>query len=105
MSSMGASLQQDMGMMGSHQLGPIPPPHMQQQGGGPIHMQQQMGFQGGGDPQQQQQQQQQQQLDPAAQQALLEQVMNLTPEQIEHLPDEHRRQVLALQQQLRQGGL
>jgi hypothetical protein len=35
------------------------------------------------------------------QQALLAQVMNLTPEQIELLPAQQRAQVLALQQQMK----
>ncbi|KAK9823793.1 hypothetical protein WJX72_005536 [[Myrmecia] bisecta] len=41
------------------------------------------------------------QLGPAQQQALLQQVMNLTPQQIDILPPQQKAQVLALQQQMR----
>lgn len=41
-------------------------------------------------------------LSPEMEQALLQQVMSLTPEQINLLPPEQRNQVLQLQQMLRQ---
>ena len=40
-------------------------------------------------------------LEPDQQKALLQQVMNLTPEQIDSLPPEQRQQVLDLQQAFR----
>eukprot|EP01018_Ginkgo_biloba_P017405 Gb_06606 [translate_table: standard] len=52
-------------------------------------------------PPQQQQQASQMQLPPELEKALLQQVMSLTPEQINCLPPEQRQQVLQLQQMLR----
>eukprot|EP00873_Tetraselmis_striata_P043294 jgi/Tetstr1/463558/TSEL_008437.t1 len=101
-----------------HQQGGPPhmPPHMQQQqqqqqGGLPqMHMPpngQPMQIPQGAPPpgqgQGQGQGQPAQQLD-QSQQALLEQVMKLTPEQVAALPEQHKQQVLELQNRLRQQG-
>mmetsp|Transcript_10311 Transcript_10311/g.29426 ORF Transcript_10311/g.29426 Transcript_10311/m.29426 type:complete len:126 (+) Transcript_10311:2-379(+) len=72
-----------------------PPPHLQAGGGYQMPTGQ---MPGGGGPLPLQHQQ----LDPESQNALLQQVMSLTPQEIDVLPEEHKQQVYQLQQQLRQ---
>ncbi|CAL8467142.1 g6678 [Coccomyxa elongata] len=95
-----------------------PPGHMQQPDGQQYGMPQPQQPHYAQHPQQQQQQQQQQQMPPAqqtgpvqsnldedalAQQALIQQVMQLTPEQVAMLPPEQQAQVVALREALMQG--
>ncbi|KAK9832999.1 hypothetical protein WJX74_003969 [Apatococcus lobatus] len=97
--------QQQAGPDGAQYQQPFPGPTGQQPGQqqnpqGFVQQQQQQPQQQ--TPQSQQQQQQQQpQFGLAQQQALLQQVMNLTPQQIDLLPEQQKLQVLTLQKQMR----
>uniref|UniRef100_A0A061RP61 Cleavage stimulation factor subunit 2 n=1 Tax=Tetraselmis sp. GSL018 TaxID=582737 RepID=A0A061RP61_9CHLO len=99
----GGPLRDSMQMQMPHGMSqPMQQQQQQQQDMGPGRGQGPYGHAPGSPPSQQQPPQQGMQLAPEAQQALMDQVMNLTPQQIERLPEEHRRQVLQLQQQIRQ---